>query len=133
MTMKIPFHLLALASTSRAWVQRSAISGARTIGAIRQMQMANDGIQSGVVKWFDSTKGFGFIVPDNATEGGDVFVHQTAIQTDGYRTLAEGERVEYVVETDPKNGRRKALNVTGPNGSAVQGKPFRPSNDFNSY
>ena len=54
---------------------------------------------NGVVKWFNDTKGFGFI----AQEGGpDVFVHQTQIQTSGHRSLNEGQQVEFDVEEGPK-------------------------------
>ena len=49
---------------------------------------------TGTVKWFNATKGFGFIQQD---EGEDVFVHYSAISGDGYRTLEEGQRVEFVV------------------------------------
>lgn len=53
----------------------------------------------GTVKWFNATKGYGFI----AREGGDdVFVHFSAIQADGYRTLNEGQRVEFTIESSPK-------------------------------
>jgi CspA family cold shock protein len=53
----------------------------------------------GTVKWFNATKGYGFI----AREGGeDVFVHYSAIQSDGYRTLNEGQRVEFTIERGPK-------------------------------
>ena len=49
---------------------------------------------TGTVKWFNATKGFGFIQQD---EGEDVFVHYSAISGDGYRSLEEGQRVEFVV------------------------------------
>ncbi len=53
----------------------------------------------GTVKWFNATKGYGFI----SREGGeDVFVHHSAIQAEGYRTLNEGQRVEFTVERGPK-------------------------------
>ena len=53
----------------------------------------------GVVKWFNASKGYGFI----EREGGeDVFVHYSAIQSDGYRTLNPGQRVEFTVEQGPK-------------------------------
>lgn len=53
----------------------------------------------GTVKWFNAGKGYGFI----AREGGeDVFVHYSAVQSDGYRSLDEGERVEFTVEQGPK-------------------------------
>ena len=53
----------------------------------------------GTVKWFNATKGFGFIGREN---GEDVFVHFSAIQMDGYRTLEEGQRVEFSIEQGPK-------------------------------
>ena len=62
--------------------------------------------QQGKVKWFNSTKGFGFIIADDGTE---VFVHHTAIQSSGFRTLEEGQRVEFDVTTGPKG--LKAENV----------------------
>lgn len=48
---------------------------------------------TGTVKWFNSTKGFGFIAPDGGGE--DLFVHHSAIQTNGYRELTEGQNVEF--------------------------------------
>ncbi|RWW52157.1 hypothetical protein BHE74_00041449 [Ensete ventricosum] len=71
----------------------------------------------GTVKWFNDTKGFGFISPDDGGE--DLFVHQSSIKAEGYRTLAEGEVVEFVV-TEGDDGRTKAVDVTGPDGSNVQ-------------
>ena len=63
--------------------------------------------QTGTVKWFNDAKGFGFIT----TEGGeDVFVHFTAIQGNGYRSLQEGAQVEFEVTTGPKG--LQAQNVT---------------------
>ena len=53
----------------------------------------------GTVKWFNSTKGFGFISRDGAP---DVFVHYSAIQSGGYRSLEEGQKVEFTVEQGPK-------------------------------
>jgi len=76
---------------------------------------------TGRVKFFDSVKGFGFILPDDG--GVDVFVHQTAVFSQGFRSLAEGELVEFNVTEE--NGKRFASNVTGPNGSYVQGAPRR--------
>ncbi|HET7375423.1 MAG TPA: cold-shock protein, partial [Anaerolineae bacterium] len=53
----------------------------------------------GTVKWFNATKGYGFI----AREGGeDVFVHHSAIQAEGYRSLNEGQKVEFTLERGPK-------------------------------
>lgn len=53
----------------------------------------------GTVKWFNGTKGFGFIARENAP---DVFVHYSAIQGGGFRTLEEGQRVEFTLEQGPK-------------------------------
>jgi CspA family cold shock protein len=53
----------------------------------------------GTVKWFSNAKGYGFIQPDN---GPDVFVHFTAIQAEGYRTLEAGQRVEFTIEQSEK-------------------------------
>lgn len=55
---------------------------------------------TGTVKWFSDEKGFGFITPDEA--GKDLFVHHSAIQGDGYRSLAEGAKVSYEAEQGPK-------------------------------
>jgi CspA family cold shock protein len=54
----------------------------------------------GTVKWFNPDKGFGFIAPDDGTS--DVFVHYSAIDTRGYRTLEENQKVEYTVQQGPK-------------------------------
>ena len=54
---------------------------------------------SGTVKWFGDSKGFGFIAPES---GDDVFVHFTAIEAEGFRTLAEGDKVQFEVVEGPK-------------------------------
>mgnify|MGYP000153290536 CR=1 FL=1 len=53
----------------------------------------------GTVKWFNSSKGYGFLSQEN---GADVFVHYSAIQSDGYRTLVEGQKVEFSIEKGQK-------------------------------
>ena len=57
-------------------------------------------MRSGTVKWFNESKGFGFIAPEDG--GKDVFVHYSSIQGQGFRTLAENQRVEFEAETGPK-------------------------------
>ena len=73
---------------------------------------------TGTCKWFNTKKGFGFIKPDG--EGEDLFVHQSVIKSQGFRSLGEGEVVEYNVETE--NGKSKAIDVTGPNGADCVGE-----------
>lgn len=90
----------------------------------------SDVIHHGSCKWFNSTKGFGFITPDDGSA--DVFVHQTSIQADGFRSLAEGERVEYTIEVDKRTGRVKAKTVTGPAGVNVKGAPRKPKHHYRS-
>ena len=55
---------------------------------------------SGTVKWFDSTKGFGFITPEDGSK--DCFVHHSAIQTEGYASLDEGDKVEFDIVAGEK-------------------------------
>ena len=62
----------------------------------------------GTVKWFNDSKGYGFISPESGAK--DVFVHQSAIISNGFRTLAEGDKVEFAIEQGPK----------GPSASAVK-------------
>jgi len=63
---------------------------------------------TGTVKWFNDAKGYGFITPENGTK--DCFVHHTAIKADGFRSLAEGERVEFDIVDGAKGP--AAENVT---------------------
>ncbi|HAL62298.1 MAG TPA: cold-shock protein [Chloroflexi bacterium] len=61
----------------------------------------------GTVKWFNGSKGYGFITPE---EGPDVFVHYSSIQAEGFRSLQEGDQVEFTIESSPKGP--QATNVT---------------------
>jgi len=79
----------------------------------------SEGKQIGAVKWFNSEKGFGFVAPANG--GDDLFVHQSAIHAPGFRSLMEGEEVEFKVVDE--RGKLKAIDVTGPRGEFVQGAP----------
>ncbi|CAI9104722.1 OLC1v1003458C1 [Oldenlandia corymbosa var. corymbosa] len=84
--------------------------------------MAEGDRVKGTVKWFNDQKGFGFITPDDGGE--DLFVHHSGIQegAGGFRSLGVGEAVEFEVK-EGDDGRIKAVNVSGPDGAAVQGAP----------
>lgn len=67
-------------------------------------------MNNGTVKWFNEAKGFGFIANDDGS--GDVFVHFSVIKSDGFKSLAEGQKVAYDTEIDPKDSRKlRAVNV----------------------
>ena len=67
-------------------------------------------MNKGTVKWFNAQKGFGFIT--NEANGEDVFVHFSAIVSNGFKSLDEGQRVTFDTEQDPKDSRKlKAVNV----------------------
>ena len=110
---------LFLAATASAFAPSASFSQSRSA-----LFMSEEGRKTGTVKWFNTEKGFGFIVPDDGSS--DVFVHQTAIKVEGFRSLADGETVEYDVVEDPKTGKVKANAVTGPDGGDVVGAPFEP-------
>ncbi|TXM94090.1 cold-shock protein [Methylobacterium sp. WL116] len=63
----------------------------------------------GTVKWFNETKGYGFIQPDDG--GKDVFVHISAVERAGMRNLIEGQKVSYEEETDKRSGKLSASNL----------------------
>ena len=96
-------------STSCSFVSSSSSTSSTTSTSL--FMGSNDapqGLQKGTVKWFNTMKGFGFIQPDDGST--DVFVHQTSIKMEGFRSLADGEAVEYLVEID-QNGRKKASGI----------------------
>ncbi|MBQ0820796.1 cold-shock protein [Microvirga sp. HBU67558] len=64
---------------------------------------------SGTVKWFNETKGYGFIQPDNG--GKDVFVHISAVERAGLRSLKDGQKISYEVESDRRTGKESATNL----------------------
>ncbi|HEY0837891.1 MAG TPA: cold-shock protein [Azospirillum sp.] len=64
---------------------------------------------TGTVKWFNTTKGFGFIQPDDGTA--DVFVHISAVERSGIGNLLEGQKLSFEVQRDPKKGKNSAANL----------------------
>jgi CspA family cold shock protein len=64
-------------------------------------------MQTGTVKWFNNTKGYGFILPDDG--GGDIFAHYSAIDMDGYKTLKAGQTVKFETEQGPKGLHARAI------------------------
>ena len=66
-------------------------------------------LATGTVKWFNATKGFGFIEPDDG--GNDVFVHISAVERAGLSNLAEGQKLSYEVKMDPRKGKASAENL----------------------
>ena len=79
--------------------------------ALRAFYGTSGGIKvNGTVKWFNDGKGYGFISNDNG--GDDVFVHFSAIEGEGFKTLEEGQKVTFDTEQDPKNSKKlRAVNV----------------------
>ncbi|CAO3695803.1 unnamed protein product [Umbelopsis ramanniana] len=91
--------------------------------------------KAGRVKFFNSVKGFGFIIPDDQAGQQnieEVFVHHTAIHNNGgFKSLAEGEEVEYDLVQGPKG--MQAANVSGPSGVSVQGDPTAGRRPYDAY
>ncbi|KRE11955.1 cold-shock protein [Bosea sp. Root381] len=66
-------------------------------------------MSTGTVKWFNETKGYGFITPDQG--GSDIFVHISAVERSGLRGLNEGQKISYDLEADRKTGKSAAVNL----------------------
>lgn len=66
-------------------------------------------MSTGTVKWFNGTKGYGFITPDEG--GSDIFVHISAVERSGLRGLNEGQKISYDLEPDRKTGKSAAVNL----------------------
>ncbi|MGH1374708.1 MAG: cold-shock protein [Alphaproteobacteria bacterium] len=66
-------------------------------------------MSTGTVKWFNETKGFGFIQNDEG--GDDVFVHISAVERAGWRTLNEGQKISFEIQKDPKKNKESATNL----------------------
>lgn len=66
-------------------------------------------MKTGTVKWFNSQKGYGFIEPEEG--GNDVFVHISAVEQAGWRTLQEGQKIQFELQMDEKKGKSSAVNL----------------------
>jgi CspA family cold shock protein len=94
-----------------------AVVGQRAVSIFIERQVS-DTVAHGTVKWFNERKGYGFIARD---DGDDVFVHFSAIQMDGYKTLREGEEVEFEIMEGAKGP--QAANVVRLNAPASEKEP----------
>lgn len=81
-------------------------------------------MQSGIVKWFNNSKGFGFIVPEGG--GADIFAHYSAIEMDGYKTLRAGQAVAYETINGPKG--LHATNIHAPK-DTIESRTTENGND----
>jgi cold shock protein len=70
-------------------------------------EQEENGMPTGTVKWFNASKGFGFITPDDGSQ--DVFAHFSSIEGSGYRELAEGQKVDFETEQGPKGPQAKRV------------------------
>jgi CspA family cold shock protein len=94
----------------RTFLSKIAITirGALAFSVV-QYAMKGFNMTTGTVKWFNSTKGFGFIQPDNG--GPDAFVHISAVERAGMREIVEGQKIGFDMERDMKSGKMSACNL----------------------
>jgi CspA family cold shock protein len=92
----------------QACAHKNSVSGFAGADAVKQTGVGAMARTIGTVKWFNDAKGFGFITPENGDK--DCFVHHTAIKAEGFRSLAEGDRVEFDIVQGAKGP--AAENVT---------------------
>jgi CspA family cold shock protein len=106
--LQVSLRFARFADTESFAAPENARSGRTVRPAFRKQ---NSKMALGTVKWFNDAKGFGFISQDGG--GDDVFCHHTAIQADGFRTLAEGQKVEFDVNRGPKGLQAANVRVVG--------------------
>lgn len=85
------------------------LAPSRRVPVVRRNDDEGRFVDTGTVKWFNETKGYGFIQPDDG--GKDVFVHISAVEQAGFRNLVEGQKVSYEVLTDKRSGKDAAGNL----------------------
>jgi CspA family cold shock protein len=95
----------------RTFLSKTSLSPSAASPTLRFINYALKGfiMTTGTVKWFNSTKGFGFIQPDNG--GADAFVHISAVERAGMREIVEGQKIGYELERDNKSGKMSACNL----------------------
>jgi cold shock protein len=93
----------------RTFLSKIASSSAARMCFGRSIAMKGFIMTTGTVKWFNATKGFGFIQPDNG--GPDAFVHISAVERAGMREIVEGQKLGYDLERDNKSGKMSACNL----------------------
>merc|ERR1719409_783843 len=119
--------LLALSAFADALVLMPSCLRIASTPVPRTVTRMDDTVpMSGKCKWFNVEKGYGFIQIDGQER--DVFVHQSDVYAAGFRSLAEGEPLEFRIIIDDRSGKEKAVDVTGPDGAYVQGAP--KNNDY---
>merc|ERR1719374_247873 len=121
----------SLLMASRLAVSMARVANASTVQRLTVRTVASRslpclGEHTGTVKWFNVEKGFGFIL---AKDDKEYFVHYSSIKSDGYKSLGEGETVEFDLQADDRKGGMQAVNVTGPNGAPVKGAPRQERRD----
>lgn len=89
-------------------MEESEDSAEESEDSAEETSSAGDGFEQGVVKWFNASKGYGFLERDS---GGDVFVHYSAIKSDGFRTLDEGQRVQFQVVQGEKGPQAQDVTI----------------------
>ena len=102
------WRVLLVSESRSAFHQGTTAAGrVRSAHVLGQTERSSHPMAQGTVKWFNAEKGFGFIAQDGG--GPDVFVHYSAIQTNGYRSLDEAQRVEFEVTQGPKGPQADAV------------------------
>jgi CspA family cold shock protein len=83
--------------------------GPCTHGRFHEATKEDPEMATGTVKWFNSTKGYGFIQPDNGAK--DVFVHISAVEAAGLRSLSDGQKISFEEQADKRSGKMSAVNL----------------------
>jgi CspA family cold shock protein len=97
---------LASGAPARDFLSRTSIFRPPIFSAVLPCLEKGNAMESGVVKWFNAQKGFGFIQPESG--GQDVFVHISAVERAGLRGLAEGQKINYEIMIDRRSGKSSA-------------------------